>query len=475
MTVLTRHITLAVLVLAALLTGCSADREKYDKAFFNGNYDKALAISTTAAGSSIPEKGELYWQLHAATAAHLTGKLDTALTYYNYADQSFRALDVDSDALTAAQYAASMLLNDNSIPYSGKVFERIMANTHKALVHLEKKDLGKARDALTAARDWQSMAVVRFAKEIDKQDRALAENKSKNLGNYSSIDEKKILADTKFNEQHTPDPTFRAYGDYVNPFTTYLTGITALLDKDYTRASDLLKNTSSMLPQNKQIQGEADYFGNGDRPVQNRVWVIIENGRCPRLSEVRISVPLILPSAHGHGRAAAPILLSFSFPKLLPGHAGYESFRVNIAGRPSPLFSEILCNMDSVSRAEYNKTISATTAREISRGLIKAIAQYAANSAVERKDPALQAAVWLTGVIATAATTGADTRQWTTLPRDIHLLTFNMPQDRTFRFGPANGAGSVLLTLPPCKNAIVYFRIPTDFNHAPLPRIIALD
>jgi hypothetical protein len=461
--------------LALFFTGCSADREKYDKAFLAGDYEKAYTVSTKAGGDSIADKGELYWQLHAADAAHITGKLDAALNYYNFADQSFRALDVDSDALTAAQYAASMLLNDKAIPYSGKAFERILANTQKALVHLERKDLDKARATLAVARDWQAAAVVRFAKEINKQDKALAENKSKNLGQFSSIDQSKILADSKFNENNVPDPTFRAYGDYVNPFTTYLIGITALLDKDYVRASDSLKNTSSMIPQNRQVKGEADYFTGSDRPATNRVWVIVENGLSPRLSDIRVNVPLTLPSVHGNGYAALPIMLSFSFPRLLPGRSNYEGFRVDIAGRNSSLYSEVLCNVDAVSRAEYNKTIAYTIAREISRGLIKAVAQYAANAAVENQDGLLRAGVWLAGAIGTVATTGADTRQWTTLPKDIHLLTFNMPQDRTFRFGPSNGGGNVTVTIPPGKNAIVYFRIPTTFSRAPLPRIITLD
>jgi hypothetical protein len=461
--------------LALVFSGCSANYEKYDKAFLNGDYEKAYTVSLNAGGSGIAEKGKLDWQLHAADTAHLTGKLDAALNYYGFADRSFRALDVDSDALTAAQYATSMLYNDNALSYSGKAFERIMANTQKALVHLEKKDLEKARAALATAHDWQAAAVVRFAKEIDKQDKALAENKSKNLGQFASIDQNKILADSKFNENNVPDPTFRAYGDYVNPFTTYLIGITALLDKDYSRASDSLKNTSSMIPQNQQVKGEADYFTGSDRPASDRVWVIIENGIAPRLREVRVDVPIVLPSVRGNGRASLPVLLSFAFPKLVSGNSNYKGFRVDIAGRNSTLYSEVLCNMDAVSRAEYNKTISYTTAREICRGLAKAAIQYAANSAVEKQDALVRAGVWLVGAVGTAATTGADTRQWTTLPKDIHLLTFNMPKDRTFRFGPSNGGGNVTVTIPPCKNAIVYFRIPTLFARAPLPRIITLD
>ena len=470
-----RLVLLPVAVLALVFSGCSADREKYDKAFLAGDYEKAFTVSTKAAGDSIADKGELFWQLHAADTAHITGKLDAALNYYGFADRSFRALDVDSDAKTVAQYAASMLYNDNAIPYSGKAFERIMANTQRALVFLEKKDLNKARAALVAAKDWQAEAVVRFATEIDKQDRALAENKSQNLGQYSSIDQKKILADSKFNEDNVPDPTFRAYGDYVNPFTTYLIGLTALLDKDYTRASDSLKNTSSMIPANKQVKGEADYFIGSDYPATDRVWVIVENGLASRLHEVRINLPLVLPSTRGNGRAALPILLSFAFPKLVPGTSNYNGFCVDIPGRNAPLHSEVLCNMDAVSRAEYNKTISYTTAREISRGLIKAVTQYAANAVAEKQDGLIRLGVMAAGLIGTAATTGADTRQWTTLPKDIHLLTFNMPKDRTFRFAPSNGGGSVNVTLPPGKNAIVYFRIPTTFARAPLPRIIVLD
>jgi HPr kinase/phosphorylase len=459
---------------ALLFTACSNDREKYENAFLAGDYQKAYAIAADAP-SDIAAKSEVFWQLHSADAAHLAGQLDDAIANYSRADHSFRALDTDSDALTAAQYAASLLLNDNALPYAAKPFERIMANTREALAFLEKKDLPKARAHLTAARDWQATSVQRFAKEIDKQDRAISENKNANLGNRAAaIDTNKILADTQFNEQHVPDPTFRAYGDYANPLTTYLLGVTALLDHDYARATDSLKNASGMLPTNQQIAAEADYFKDGT-PAENRVWVIIENGLAPKIEEVRLALPLLLPNPRTTG-FLPPTTLSLAFPKLTLRPSPYGGFCLSVPGKTDLLYSEVLANIDGIFRAEYNKTISYTLTREIFRSIFKAIAQYATTTTTA----ATTATTADTNTTEVATDTAADTRQWTTLPKDIHLITLNMPPDRRFSLSPINLAGTpaapaIHINLPPCKNAIVYVRIPTRIPTAPPPRIILLD
>ncbi|MDR2844676.1 MAG: hypothetical protein LBV28_01125, partial [Puniceicoccales bacterium] len=361
---------------------------------------------------------------------------------------------------TVAQYAASIFLNDNALPYSGKVFERIMVSTYKGLAFLELQDVEKARVEFNRTRDWQSDAIERFSKEIAKEEEAVAKAKQENAVNTDAV-----LKDIRFKEEHVNVPNFIPYGDFINPFASYLAGLSALLENDFTKAVDLLKETSGMVPENKQVA--RDYaLAKAGAPVKNQVWIIIENGLCPKLEEVKIAYMFPVPGERGF----LPVSVFLTFPKLVNRPTAQEQFHIGADG--NNYLAETVCDFNRVSRTEFNKTIAAVTTREIIRASVKAVAQYAANRAAEKQPAWARLAVAATGTIVAYATAGADTRQWTTLPANIQILALSIPADRKIHIRANTGETTV--DIPACRNAILYYRVPTTLKTAALPHVIPL-
>jgi hypothetical protein len=59
------------------------------------------------------------------------------------------------------------------------------------------------------------------------------------------------------------------------------------------------------------------------------------------------------------------------------------------------------------------------------------------------------------------ATTAADVRIWTTLPKDFQVARFKKPENSKLRIIPA-GSVPFDVNIPDCNNAIVYVKIPTS-------------
>jgi hypothetical protein len=84
----------------------------------------------------------------------------------------------------------------------------------------------------------------------------------------------------------------------------------------------------------------------------------------------------------------------------------------------------------------------------------KAVAQYV----IEKQDSS--GASVLSRIVAaySYATTAADVRIWTTLPKDFQIARFPKPKDGKLKITPAD-ANPFEIDIPGCNNAIVYVRI----------------
>ena len=111
--------------------------------------------------------------------------------------------------------------------------------------------------------------------------------------------------------------------------------------------------------------------------------------------------------------------------------------------------------MDRVVQTEFDKDFKGILTRAIIAATAKAVAQYAL--AKEGSSEAGLASVLV--AVYSFATTAADVRIWTTLPKDFQVARFPIPADRLITVELPN-AGPLKVKIPPCKNALVYIRIP---------------
>lgn len=152
-------------------------------------------------------------------------------------DEAARKIDeFEAQAkISVSSESAAMLTNQANLPYRGRAYDKVMLHTYQALNYLQLGDSDAARVELNRALQRQRDAVEANAKRIQEAQELAANAKSGAVkddqgrkGQSYDVDRAKsdpktsgALADveSRFNAAILP------YGDYVNPFTTFLDAI----------------------------------------------------------------------------------------------------------------------------------------------------------------------------------------------------------------------------------------------------------
>jgi uncharacterized protein len=446
-------VTIAILALLAgvCLTGCNPPMK--DLGVFNGHFEPGdfkqaakFAESKIGKGNK-PSGDDLLWELQLAASEKAQLNHAKSISHFDKAEEMMNYFAPRSEALDTV---GATLVNDNAIPYKGQEYDGIMVNTYKALDFLAEKKPDLARVEFNRALDRQMRAKEHFNEEIRKLEAKLDKNKEK-----TSTDARAMADDPKttaiINANYPDLSEFRPYPDFVNPFTTYLAGIYFLLIGENDRAADLLKEAAGMVPDNDYIKNDlvlADDVASGKAKLENQCWVIFENGLGPVKGEFRVDLPLVLVSSRVYYAGIA-------LPRLTPGRIAYPYLTIKTdAGEYQ---TRQVADMERVIETEFKKDFSGILMRAIASAAAKAVAQASVRDSDKYGV--------MTAVIAaySVATTAADVRIWSALPKDFQVARFAMPSNNTLLIFPAGspsvGKGLFEVNIPPCRNAIVYIKI----------------
>lgn len=462
--------------LLLLLAACTNPGKNYQTAFANADYARASAIAETASQKQDP----ILWQLEAGHTAFLAGNDTQTIAHLDAAEAAFKTRDQRAAASTAAENLASLLYNDTALPYRGTTSDRILANTYKALAFLALGDKQNARVEFNRALARQDRAKTEYAAEIQKlkttQQHAQNQYRQQFADTLKPTATPDATADTlNLEKQYTNLENFRAYPDFVNPLATYLAGLHALLENNHSKAIDLLKETTGMVPDHPAARADFETAARRETP-RNRVWIIIENGLAPRREELRVGLPAWIFTDK-------VLYTGFSIAILndqQPLHATHT-----IETSTATVTAVTLSDMDRVIRTEYQKNFRAMLTREILRTLIKTSLQAAASTQTKNEKNTANL-LTLGAALYQAATTRADLRSWWTLPKTYQIAALPIPPDRKLTIRPNVAANlssqannppsdnppSLTLTLPPCDNALIYYRAPVTPTTPATPRII---
>lgn len=110
--------------------------------------------------------------------------------------------------------------------------------------------------------------------------------------------------------------------------------------------------------------------------------------------------------------------------------------------------------MERVIQTEFNKDFRGILARALISAAAKAIAQ----AALRRQDNGAILAALV--AVYSFATTAADVRIWSALPKDFQVARLPVPDDRKLVINSAGGA-PLVIDIPACTYAIVYIKIIT--------------
>jgi hypothetical protein len=412
---------------------------------------------------------------------------------------------------------AALFTNQANLPYRGRAYDKVMVHTYQALNYLQLRDPDAARVELNRALQRQRDAVQANAKRIEEAQHLAAEARSGGVKDEqgrqgSSYDVDRAKSDprtsagignieSKFNAAILP------YGDYVNPFTTFLDAL--IFTHQGTDASDLERARKSwervvnFAPQNPYAR--ADYLavepdlqhGTNVPPVIDSeasrlaatptsdtpaiaatsepsavpadtvvspaapspvpslpapgaiTYVIFETGSAPYRDQVRIDLPLFLVTS-------GISYVGMALPELSPvgGHA--PSLTITTPDGQSHT-TALLASLDSVVAQDFkNEWPSILTKTIISTGT-KATIDAVLQKQIQDQAGATGALLFkLATAVTQAAVNIADTRTWRSLPKEFHYARLPTPAD--LQLSLSAGGGTYPVALEPAAVQVVYVK-----------------
>ncbi|MRI33994.1 hypothetical protein EOPP23_13440 [Endozoicomonas sp. OPT23] len=408
------------MVAASLLTGCASVYQAsqfggFETQLKEGKFQEATqsAVNRSDVDEKTGRPTDLLWTLQAGSLMRMQKDYQRSTEFFDASENMMQNEDTRSAASNVAMEGTSLLINDAILPYQQSHYEGVMANTYKAMNFSAQSDVDNARIEWNRVYDRQRRAVEAFADEIaERQEEIQAQQeKQKEQANLN----RSLKASSKLLAQSGVDMgQWQPYKGFVNPFSTYMYGLHFMLNAqsrtDFQRAYDSLKRVYSMTGNAtvKKDMSIARQLMNGFsfNKVRPRVWVIYENGLAPKKKEFRIDLPIVLSSQK-------IVYTGIALPRLVERKKAYDYIKAN--GNKTTQLSD----MDRIVKAEFKEQFNYILFKEIVRATAKTITQRN----IAKKD----STAGLLFAVAQMATTSADTRSWTSLPKEFQLTRFKRP------------------------------------------------
>jgi uncharacterized protein len=439
----------AAACVAVILSGCNPSREslaKFDHMYQLGQLERATEFCQDRArtNTSHPRNNDLLWALQLGAVERARKNYGQSTLWFDRCEEMMKVFDPQ---MRETDVIGTSVVNDNVIPYRGWAYDGIMVNTYKALNFMGAGDSDNARVEFNRAMERQTRAKEMFNAEIEKEKARLAKASEKKEVNYDkSVNSPQTTSKLKAAYPGLYD--FQAYPDYVNPFSTYMAGVFFAATGDVAKARDLLRESAGMVPDNGYVQDDfarADRWLGGEIPGP-RVWVFFENGLGPVKDEIRLDLPLFLFNSDVYYAGIA-------LPKLVKRQAAGGQLSVYCHGQQYG--TAVVGDMDRVIETEFAKEYPWILTRALLAAGVKATGQYfAANTG----NHDMQTFLGVITAIYSAATTAADVRIWSALPKDFEVAAMPMPEDGQIVVMTPGGR-AYPLNVGACGNAIVYIKM----------------
>jgi len=424
-----------LVVIGLMATGCKTYKQQNTviTAWRQGNITNAVAEATRKAGEST-DKNVIIWRLEQGATLRADGKYEESNTAFEQATQKIDDYS-EKAKVRLGQEAGAMLSNQANLAYEGRSYDSIMANTYMALNYLCLGDAEKARPEIIRAYQRQQDAVEANKRRIEKTQEE-AEEAAKDKKDQKAIENAE--KDPKFQSALSNSTTnlndVKVYADYVNPFTVYLDGLFFMANStgpsDSERAVKSFERVASFVEGNEYVNldlATANDLANGKK-LSPTTYVIFETGCAPIRDQIRIDIPILISKVSYVGAAFPTLKFQGDFQPVL-----------NVSANGTNYPTRLICSMDSVVSTDFKNDQPMVITKTIISTVTKAVAAYIAN------DAARQANQWA-GLISQVATAGyqmavniADTRTWTTLPKEFQICRFPTPADGKIELVTPNG------------------------------------
>ncbi|MFC6671912.1 COG3014 family protein [Marinobacterium aestuariivivens] len=455
---------LAVFSSVLFISGCQtlSNRQNlatFDEEFAIGQY-RVAAENALAAGSIQTDgtSNDLLWSLHAGTALTASGDYALSASVFDGAEALMKEEDTEHIGRKAVEKVTATIINNNLNRYTPTVYDGVMVNTYKALNFIFLEDLQNARIEFNRAADRQRRAEEHFKGRIEKQKQTLSDQKNKAKDNKPAAatiqyDKSREESENTIYAAFPELEEWKTYPDFVNPYTDYLHGLYFTLSSqdsdDYGKARHSLRRVAGMTPNNSAVATDLKVAENLRRGVWSKhrlnpaVWVIFENGEAPLVEELQIPIPLFLVNDKVEYSQIA-------LPKLSLRQQAYPHLEI-YSGKKQLGKTELLASLDRVIQTEFKKEFPLKVTEAVASTLAKAFIQYKA-----RQEFGLTGS--LVAGIYQASTTKADTRSWSSLPKEVQVARLRKPGDGKLLIKAPGLSEPMQVELPDSQFSIVYVK-----------------
>lgn len=382
--------------------------------------------------------------------------------------------ETESNFYAGSKILGETIFNRSFMNYEPSSSDTVLLNMYKGYSYWALGEKDKARVEFNRTIERQRRAVEKYKEDIAELQEETKEQfqkqqehikRNKNIRRRSRPDNSPQLDMLRVQEasfsavqKSMPELSqWKGYGDFVNPYATYLSGLFFCMNgevqSDFDKCNTMLKRVDGMLGSNSYVAQDvkmANAYSLGfasSKYRQPTVWVIFENGLAPELSQMRFDIPLFLVNYH-----SKVSLVSFVLPTLEQRNAAMNHLLVTAGG--CSYRSEMLTNMDAVFQAEYKAQLPLTLTKAVASTAVKAFTQYLV------AESGGQLAGLAAGVFTTAINT-ADTRSWLSLPKNVQLVRLDKPANGKLMLQRPDGTLISTVKLPDSDFALVHVRMPT--------------
>jgi hypothetical protein len=331
-------------------------------------------------------------------------------------------------------------------PYKSRIYERAMLRTYQAHNYLLAGDFGRARAEIFKTRQAIEDTKDLWSKELSDA-REKSEKKQVDLSKTLNAKvSSSALREEKEKIKALIPPEFPKF---VNPAALYFESLYFLHGAsqrdDFAKAEHSLRILRSIYPQNKWIEEDYRAANVGTRPTEKSVYVFFETGRAPVRVEKRFDLPLFFFSP----TSRVPYL-GIAFPSLRINDQFLKDIKVfPTMDKSKVVTTKLLADMDAIVAQEFNEYFDIELTKAISGAISKGGLQHLATNAVRSENDLARVSVGAGLGILAQATTRADLRSWSTLPKQVRFCKLSIPQDRKLTL---SGDGTNLSTIVNLKN-----------------------
>jgi hypothetical protein len=411
-------------LLALLAAGCQTYTTRTEgsrAAWRSGQFETAAREFSQRADRSGSGRDGVLWRLEQGTAQRAAGQIEQSNRAFDQAEQ--RMAEYAARArVRVGNEAMAALTTPANLPYEGRAYDRIMAATYRALNALNLGQPDVARPALIRAYQYQQDAVAENARRIERAREEAAQSPQSATVQRTQNDPR---FQSQIQEVFSPVAALQPYAEYVNPFTVWLDGIffaaQAQDASDLERARFSLQRATQFAPDNPHLRADLEAI---DRRFQGALpdpitYVIFETGLAPIREQVRFDIPIIFANVSYVG-SAWPVLQPQS------GHA----LTLAVQAGNQRILTSTVASMDRVIARDFENSKPEIITRTLVATIAKGAAAFVANEAAYQQDAGLGALVRIATMAYQASVNIADTRTWTTLPKEFQIARLPTPADR---------------------------------------------